>query len=66
MVDYQKPYALLCRTIDNVIDPLMEIPDALPCAVMLRSALEQSVFLDLSRATGAYNSVKPLICGQKP
>ena len=49
MVDYQKLYALLCRTIDNVIDPLMEIPDALPCAVMLRSALEQAeeLYIDI-------------------
>ena len=39
MADYQKMYAVLCRAIDDVIDPLERIPLALPWAACLRRAL---------------------------
>ena len=39
MADYQKMYAILCGAIDDVIDPLRQIPSALPYAQALRSAL---------------------------
>ena len=36
MVDYQKMYALLCGAVDDVIDPLEQIPLAIPYASVLR------------------------------
>ena len=39
MADYQRMYAVLCRAIDSVIDPLEGIPPALPWAACLRRAL---------------------------
>lgn len=42
MVDYKKLYALLFGAIDQVIDPLSLIPEAMPCAVLLQRALEQA------------------------
>ena len=39
MADYQKMYALLCGSIDDVIDGLEEIPLALPYANILKKAL---------------------------
>lgn len=39
MADYQKMYALLCGSIDDVIDGLEKIPLALPYANMLKKAL---------------------------
>ena len=32
MADYQKMYALLCGAVDDVIDPLEQIPLAIPYA----------------------------------
>ena len=47
MADYQKMYALLCGAVDDVIDPLEQIPLAIPYASVLRRALEDytQVFL---------------------
>ena len=42
MADYQKMYAVLCGTIDEVIPVLECIPPALPCAHALCTALEQA------------------------
>lgn len=39
MADYQKMYAVLCKAIDEVIDPLERIPLALPWTACLRRAL---------------------------
>ena len=39
MADYKKKYAILCGAIDDVIDPLRQIPAAAPYAQSLRSAL---------------------------
>lgn len=39
MPDYKKMYAILCGAIDDVIDPLEEIPLALPYIARLRRAL---------------------------
>ena len=39
MADYKKMYAILCGAIDDVIDPLQQIPSAIPDAQVLRSAL---------------------------
>ena len=35
MADYQKMYALLCGAVDDVIDPLEQIPLAIPYASVL-------------------------------
>ena len=39
MADYRKMYALLCGTIDSVLDELKTIPCALPSADKLQRAL---------------------------
>ena len=39
MADYRKMYYLLCKTIDDVIDPLEHIPLAAPYAQRLQRAL---------------------------
>ena len=40
--DYKKMYAILCGAIDDVIDPLEEIPLAIPSVKKLRNALEEA------------------------
>ena len=42
MADYERMYALLCGAIDQVIDPLEQIPLAWPEAAILRQALEEA------------------------
>lgn len=42
MADYKKMYAVLCGTVDDVIDELETIPLALPAATSLRNALLQT------------------------
>ena len=39
MADYRKMYAILCKAIDDVIDPLSRIPLAAPCSELLQKAL---------------------------
>ena len=39
MADYRKMYYLLCKAIDDVIDPLDRIPLANPYAKQLKTAL---------------------------
>ena len=39
MAAYDEMYAILCKAIDTVIDPLNRIPLAVPYARMLESAL---------------------------
>ena len=39
MADYPKMYAILCSAVDSVIDPLNQIPLAVPYACMLQKAL---------------------------
>ncbi len=39
MPDYKSMYTLLCKAIDDVIDPLSEIPEAAPIARALNDAL---------------------------
>jgi len=39
VADYEKMYALLCGTVDDVIDPLEKIPEAKEIAEKLREAL---------------------------
>ena len=39
MADYRKMYHVLCRAIDDVIDPLERIPLAIPYTMKLKKAL---------------------------
>ena len=54
MPNYEKMYAILCGAIDDVIDPLEEIPLAVPSARKLRAALEEAE--ELYIATSLYLS----------
>lgn len=48
MTDYQKMYTILCAAVDQVIDPLEQIPQARPFAAALYMALERAedVYVD--------------------
>jgi hypothetical protein len=48
MADYKKMYAVLCGTVDDVIDELETIPLALPAATSLRNVLLQTeeIYID--------------------
>ena len=50
MTDYRKLYALLCCAIDEVLDPLNEIPAARPYARVLQAALLQAEALYIREA----------------
>ena len=48
MADYKKMYTILCGAVDEVIDPLEQIPMAREAVQVLREALLQaeSVYID--------------------
>lgn len=48
MAGYKKMYAVLCGTVDDIIDELETIPLALPAATSLRNALLQTeeIYID--------------------
>lgn len=50
MADYKKMYAVLCKAIDEVIDPLENIPLAIPYVTVLRHALltAEDMYIDSS------------------
>lgn len=50
MIDYKKMYAILCGAVDEVIEPLEQIPMARAAAGILREALLQAedVYIDSS------------------
>ena len=50
MADYKKMYTILCGAVDEVIDPLEQIPMARASAQVLREALLQAerVYIDTS------------------
>lgn len=54
VADYQRMYAILCKAIDDAIDPLKKIPLALPWAARLRKALleAEDVYIDAERTDG--------------
>ena len=47
MPDYRKMYMLLCKAVDDAIDPLNDIPEAAPIAQSLENALKaaEDVFI---------------------
>ena len=50
MPDYQEMYPVLCRAVDEVIDPLEEIPLAVPSAAILRRVLPEAEEVYLQNA----------------
>lgn len=42
MADYKKMYAILCKAIDDAIDPLEQIPSAIEIKVALQNALYEA------------------------
>lgn len=48
MADYRKMYMVLCKAVDDAIDPLERIPLALPVARRLRNALleAEDIYID--------------------
>lgn len=48
MADYKKMYTILCGAVDEVIDPLEQIPMARPSVGVLREALLQAerIYID--------------------
>ena len=50
MTDYKKMYAILCRAIDNSIDPLEQIPHARSEAEKLKAALLEAEEIYISTA----------------
>jgi len=53
MADYKKIYAILCSAVDSVIDPLEQIPLALPQVQALRDALleVEEIYVETSADT---------------
>lgn len=58
MADYKKMYAVLCGTVDDVIDELETIPLALPAATSLRNALLQTEEIEIYIDTCMYSEPK--------
>ncbi len=50
MQNFEKMYAILCGTVDDVIEPLERIPRARPFAHALTAALQEAEELYLSAA----------------
>lgn len=48
MADYKRMYTLLCKSIDDVIDPLSRIPEAKVYAAYLQEALLKAEDLYIS------------------
>ena len=53
MADYRKMYYLLCKTSDDVIDPLEHIPLAIPYARQLKAALLEAEEIYITTTTYA-------------
>ena len=52
MADYEKMYAVLCKAMDEVIDPLALIPEARRFSDHLQSALleAEEIYIDTSNS----------------
>lgn len=48
MPDYKSMYTLLCKAVDDAIDPLSKIPEAAPIAQALKIALitAEDIYID--------------------
>ena len=65
MADYKRMYTLLCKTIDDVIDPLSWIPEAKIYAVHLQKALLQAEDIYISTTPYAEETSDPQIIQMK-
>lgn len=65
MADYKRMYTLLCKIIDDVIDPLSWIPEAKIYAVHLQKALLQAEDIYISTTPYAEETSDPQIIQMK-
>ncbi len=65
MADYKRMYTLLCKTIDDVIDPLSWIPEAKIYASYLQNALLQAEDIYISTTPYAEETSDPQIIQMK-
>ena len=61
MADYRKMYYLLCKAIDDVIDPLDRIPLANPYAKQLKNALLEAEEIYITTASYVEETDDPKI-----
>lgn len=61
MADYRKMYHVLCKAIDDVIDPLERIPLARPYAQQLQNALLEAEEIYISSTPYAEETSDPRI-----
>ena len=61
MADYRKMYYVLCRAIDDVIDPLERIPLAVPYVQQLKKALLEAEEIYINTAPFAEETDDPRI-----
>ena len=61
MVGYRKMYYVLCRAIDDVIDPLERIPLAVPYVRQLKKALLEAEEIYITTAPYAEETDDPRI-----
>ncbi len=61
MADYKKMYAVLCGAIDQVIEPLEQIPLAWPSAQALRKALLQAEDIYVASTTYVQETEDPQV-----
>ena len=59
MADYRKMYHVLCRAIDDVIDPLERIPLAVPYVRQLKKALLEAEEIYITTAPYAEETDDP-------
>ena len=65
MADYKRMYTLLCKTIDDVIDPLSRISEAKIYASYLQNALLQAEDIYISTTPYAEETSDPQIIQMK-
>ena len=65
MADYKRMYTLLCKTIDDVIDPLSRISDAKIYASYLQEALLQAEDIYISTTPYAVETADPQVIQMK-
>ena len=61
MADYRKMYTVLCKAIDDVIDPLDQIPLAKPYAEQLQKALLEAEEIYINTTPYAEETEDPKI-----
>lgn len=58
MADYKKMYAILCKSIDDAIDPLEQIPEAKRISKDLQDALleAEDIYIDTTDCAEAFEN----------